>query len=359
MTADHGRISIADQEAASRSLGPFNPPISSGDPEIEAFYSDVIGRYPTSVNFSPDYPTAASLFQQMYTQQTGSSVDGVIATDPVALSYLLGATDGVDLGGGLRLDKSTAVKLLLSDVYQMFDADNGQAERDRFLAMATGKAFSAVMTKVSDPAAALAGMSKAYDERRILMWSAHPEEQAELVQTKLAGALETTADDPAEVGVFLNDGTGAKLDYYLRGSVAVSPGACGQMVVDVQLTSKVPTTGLSKYVLGLQLGGAPYVARTNVVIAAPAGGAVLQAKKDGDPAGLGTGTDHGRQVSAITVDLQPGQTVNLQFAITLGTGANPTFTPSGTIQPTVNLTPMAAPWKLAIEDLPSCQAAAE
>lgn len=357
VTADNGRISIADQEAASRSLGPFDPPISSGDPEIEAFYSDVIGRFPTSVNFSPDYPTAASLFQQMYTQQTGSLVDGVIATDPVALSYLLGATDGVDLGGGLRLDKSTAVKLLLSDVYQMFDSGDGQAERDRFLAMATGKAFSAVMTKVTDPAAALTAMSKAYDERRILMWSAHLAEQAELVQTNLAGALVTTADDPAQVGVFLNDGTGAKLDYYLRGAVAVSPGTCGQMVVDVQLTSKVPTTGLSDYVLGLQLGGAPYVARTNVVIAAPAGGAVLQASKDASPVGLGTGTDHGRQVAVLTVDLQPGQTVSLQFAVSLGTGVNPTFNSSGTIRPTVNVTPMAAPWKLSIADLPACQAA--
>jgi len=74
----------------------------------------VVARYPQDVNLSPDFPTAAALFAKMYTGRTGTAVDGVVAIDPVALSYLLEGTGPVDVGDGVVLTSDTVVPVLLS-----------------------------------------------------------------------------------------------------------------------------------------------------------------------------------------------------------------------------------------------------
>ncbi len=46
----------------------------------------------SDANWSPDYPTAAAAVSRLYTEATGHHIDGVIAVDPVALSYVLAVT---------------------------------------------------------------------------------------------------------------------------------------------------------------------------------------------------------------------------------------------------------------------------
>ncbi len=86
--------------------------------------------------------------------------------------------------------------------------------------------FEALAAGAARPAPLLDALARAAGERRLLAWSAHPAEQALLAPTVLGGVLpENDAARPV-LGVFLNDGTGAKLDYYLRGAVAVTPAGC-------------------------------------------------------------------------------------------------------------------------------------
>ncbi len=101
--ADQGKIEILDQSAASRTLGYFDPPITELAPNQIELYSELMAQYPMDVNFTPDYPTAAALFAEMYTFRTGQPVDGVMAIDPVALSYTLRGTGPVDVGEGVVL----------------------------------------------------------------------------------------------------------------------------------------------------------------------------------------------------------------------------------------------------------------
>ena len=51
-------------------------------------------------NISPHFPYAAQIWQGMWLEQTGMQVDGVIAIDPVALSYILGAVGPVTMPDG-------------------------------------------------------------------------------------------------------------------------------------------------------------------------------------------------------------------------------------------------------------------
>ena len=95
LSADHGKLTITDQGAASRTLGTFDPGLTDIGSNERALYGDVMAQYPQDVNFTPDFPTAAMLFANMYQVRTGVAVDGVLAIDPVALSYTLqGASPG-------------------------------------------------------------------------------------------------------------------------------------------------------------------------------------------------------------------------------------------------------------------------
>jgi len=85
---------------------------------------------------------------------------------------------------------------------------------------------------------------------------------------------------PTTVGVFLNDGSGAKLGYYLTHSAALTGEGCrpdGRRVLrlEINLGSTAPPNGLPADVLGLGLAGDPYTVRTNVMVFSPAGGAIM------------------------------------------------------------------------------------
>ena len=101
--ADHGKITIVDQGPA-RNLGRFDPPAVELPANQKALYGDRMARFPADVNFGPDFPTAARLYLEMYRLRTGTTVDGVVAIDPVALSYALKGAAPIDVGDGISID---------------------------------------------------------------------------------------------------------------------------------------------------------------------------------------------------------------------------------------------------------------
>jgi hypothetical protein len=203
----------------------------------------------------------------------------------------------------------------------------------------------------------LAALVRAATERRLLVWSAHPEEQRALDGTVLAGSLPTDDGDRPTVGVFLNDGTGAKLSYYLEGSVHVGAGSCRadgrrELRVRVTLRSTAPKSGLSTSVLGNGRLVPRYVVRTNVFVFSPAAGAVVDARRDGRGVPLGVGVERGRAVGVLTVDLRPGRTGTVEFTLLTGIpGAGVT----GAFLPVVWTTPGVKPWSNTTETTTFCR----
>ena len=344
--AHKGAVSIVGQGSAASALQVFDQPVLPLDPDAEDLYTDRLGTYPADINLTPDFPTVARLAREMYRVRTGTLVDGVIATDPVALSYLLAAIGPVQMPSGPPLTADSTVRLLLSQVYA---GTMTSAQQDAYFATAARATFEALTRRPGDPRGLAAPLMRAVTERRLLFWSADADEQHALAGTQLEGTL--PADDGAKpgVGLFLNDGSGAKLGYYLTQSAEVTTGGCTsdrrrELQVKVTLGSSAPRSGLSKSVLGLGLSGDPYTVRTNLMVFSPTGGSIADASVDGASAPLGSGLERGRQVAVVTIDLPPGTRKTL--SVTVLTGPLPTVdTP---VTPVVWTTPGVSPWRTAI-----------
>jgi len=351
--ADHGKITILQQGASSRALGFFDPPVAELSENEKHLYSELMAQYPQDVDFTPDFATAAPLFAEMYRLRTGTKVDGVLSIDPVALSYALKGTPPIGIGDGFTITADNVVPILLSTAYKQFD-EKDQNARDDFLAHGTGMAFSEVMSGRGDSATILDGLRQAATERRILMYSTDPEEQADLAQTNLAGGLDQNLGSPS-IGVFLNDGTGAKLGYYLSNEVKVTQGQCRadgrrELVVAVTLHYNAPSSGLPAYVTGAIPEGQPYTLKTNVLTFAPLGGGVIGATQDGEDIGIGRGQDHLREVGTATISMDPGTSTVVTFTVLAPSGGDP----SAEVTPGLMLTPGVKPWVVSVDPYQPC-----
>ncbi|WP_243707938.1 DUF4012 domain-containing protein [Micromonospora sp. KC606] len=343
--AQNGRLDLVDQGTAVK-LRRFTPPVLPLTAETRGLYTDLPGIYPADVNLTPHFPTAAKLYREMVRRRTGIAADGILAVDPVALSYLLRATGPVAVPGYPTLTAQTAVRNLLSDSYLTLDLD----DQDAFYAASAAAVFDSVLRKGVNPREVLSVFDRSVRERRILFWSARPEEQRKFVDNRIGGVLPEKETAPT-VGVFLNDGSGAKLGYYLRPSATLTVGNCladgrRELRLRFDLRSSAPRSGLTKAVLGLGKAGDPYTARTLVTVYSPAGGAVVGARLDGVEAPLGSGTDRGRQVAIANVEVPPGATRTLEMELL--TGRNTAGTPELWHTPTVT------PWTTQVIPAPSC-----
>jgi hypothetical protein len=348
LRADAGHVDIVNQGSAldvnSRLQGGVAVP-----PDVAAVYTNRAGTFFQDATLGPDFPSTAALASAMLQQAYGVRLDGVVATDPVALAALLKATGPVALPLGGSLTADNAVSLLLSDVYRTVPDPKQQ---DLFFGLAAKAVFDALSNGQGHAGAVIGSLADAADAGRLSVWSARRGEQAELAASPLAGQLPATdgASKPT-IGVFLNDGTAAKLDYYLHEKVDVGAANCPAnrlaYRVRITLTSAVPSSGLPAYVTGAGVPGLVSGSiRTQVYVYAPTGGAVQTATADGSPARLGAGVVAGRSVGIVTVDLAPGQTSTLD--VTVLTGVVSTSTRAHDVVPGVRLTPLATPALLQV-----------
>ncbi|BFU42433.1 DUF4012 domain-containing protein [Krasilnikovia sp. MM14-A1004] len=349
--ADGGAVTITDQGTAAK-LKTFPTPVRPLGIDEEALYTDRPAIFPADVNLSPDFPTAAQLARTMYAKRSGIAVDGVVATDPVALSYLLRVTGPVRMPTGESLSSENAVRLLLSEVYAKYPNPSAQ---DTYFAGAARDIFNALIRGQGNPKGIITELSRAAGERRLLMWSANNDEEAALGGTVLEGRLPDSDDSAPTVGVFLNDGSGGKLSYYLTQTAALSVGDCteeGDRELHLKLTlgSTAPGAGLPAYVTGLALSGDPYTVRTNAMVFSPIGGGVVGVALNGKEVEFGSGVERNRGVAVFTVDLRPGSSQT--FDVTIQTADQPRA--AGAVTPRLWTTPGVRPWKATVTGGPAC-----
>jgi hypothetical protein len=317
---ENGAVSLT-QQASSADFRRLAEPVMPLPQDTSAFYSPLVGEYIQDVNLTPQFPVAAQLAKQMWKQQIGTDVDGVITLDPVALSYLLKATGPVTLTTGDRLTSKNAVRMLLSNAYARFERPRDQ---DAFFASAAAEVFAKLAAGDLQPRPMISALVKAANEHRILIWSATADEQKSLEQTTLAGGLPVSSDTAQRFGVYLNDRTMAKMDYYLRTTVGLGQAVCRAdkrptYAVNVTLKSTAPADAASTlpaYVLGGTGAGVPLGSiSTAVSVYAPRGATLVGAVSDGKQYAVNWGKVGGHPVGQVSIVLAPGQatTVQLQF----------------------------------------------
>jgi Protein of unknown function (DUF4012) len=322
VVADNGKVTIGRQDDSS-TIGRFSKPPTPLTGQEQAVFGAQMGVFPQDVNFSPDFPRSARLISRMWEARYGATLDGVVSTDPVALSYLLRGTGPVALPNHSRLSSSEAVRLLLSEVYARIP---DPAQQNVYFNAVARSVFSAVASGQGKPKPVLDNLVTSADQRRILLWSDRPAEQALLSPTRLGGALASTASRAPDVGVFLNDGGGSKLDYYLDYGVDVSSRRCqaDRQYLDVTLhmRSRVPAdpSGLPDYVARNVVGIPRGVIRTTLFVYVPVGGYLAGTTYDGQARDLTSLAHDGRTLVSETVDLVPGARHTLTYRMVTGKG---------------------------------------
>lgn len=335
--ADHGTITLVAQQAGT-SIGPWAESVAPIADGPTGLFGQLIGKFIQDVNLTPDFPLAASTASRMWTLTNGGTVDGVVTVDPVVLSALLHATGPVAMPDGGTITADNAVSLLLSQVYRQYP---DPAQQDAFFASAAASVFQRVAQGDVDGSALVSALAQGGASNRVRIWSAHPAEQAVLASTTLAGELPISTAATAGVGVYYNDSTGAKMDYYLATSVAAGAAICRAdgtptTRVAVTLANRAPADAASTlpdYVTGGgRFGIPPGSIQTRVAVYGPSGGLLAATTSGGETKSAISGTDRGRPVSVFTITLAPGEqkTVDVEFLAQhqTGTGVSVSTTPT-------------------------------
>ena len=323
LSARKGKLEIVDQGTA-RDFGRYDAPPLRLTAEERTLYGDKLGIFGADINFTPDFPRTGQLARTMWRTENGVAVDGVMSIDPVALSYLLEGTGPVEVPGGPALRAKTAVEVLLQDVYlQVPDTD----AQDAYFAAAAEAVFDAVASGQGDSARMLRGLTRAVSEGRINLWSARKAEQSLIAETALSGRVPREEGDRPFVGVFMNDGTASKLQYYFRHRVDVEPVSCnpeGRQTLEVTVTvrstapknaAELPPSVIGPRTEGAYFGVEPGDQRVNVHLYAPIGGWIESSAVDGEETPLSEAEHLGHPVGSRSVTLTPGQERTLTYRI--------------------------------------------
>lgn len=324
---DSGKLTLGSQSSAS-DVGIMSPTLPL-DPEQQQIYSGRLGKYMQDVNLTPDFPTAASTAQAMWERKTGQRVDGVISIDPVALSYILDATGPVKIthpelialasrGLPTELNRQNVVKTLLSDVYAKIQQPKLQ---DAYFAGVAQETFVALSNGNGEAKGLIKGLTKGVQEGRVLVWSGQPAEQSVISKYALSGSIAGPSVAPAQFGVYFNDGTGAKMDYYVKRTVQLvkecTKDGYEETTVRVTSTNTAPVdaaTSLPAYVTGGgAFGVAPGSVQTNIVAYGPVQANMETAKLDGQRADFAAHLHSNRPVGVLAVKLAPGESKTVEF----------------------------------------------
>lgn len=322
VTADHGKLSLGEQGGAA-TIGHFDRPVLPLTHAEKRLFGARLAEYPQDVNLTPNFPRSAELIAAMWNARHQRKVDGVVSADPVALSYLLAGTGPVHLDGGHPLTASNAVSLLLNRVYFQI-ADPRQ--QNPFFNSVARKVFEALTAGRGRPRGILHGLTKAADEHRLLVWSTRPAEQGLLAPTAISGELPTQPTGAPQVGVYLDDASGAKMDYYLHYRVDMASTGCRagrqQLRLTLRMRSAVPadTRRLPDYIVAPAVHGPRGTFLTTVYFYLPAGGRLRSLAIDGQPQPFSVARHDGRPVMAQTVTLAPGERHTLVAAMVGGAG---------------------------------------
>ncbi|WP_251453549.1 DUF4012 domain-containing protein [Microbacterium sp. Marseille-Q6648] len=314
-----GAMRLGTQDYAA-SFGRFDPAVMELEADVAAIYGEYPVRFMHNVTQVPDFAVSGQIARTMWVDKHGTELDGVISLDPVALSYILEATGPIELPSGDQLTSENAVSLLLNEVYKRYP---DPTEQNAFFSETTSAVFGALAGGRFDASALLGALARAGEENRVLLWSAHEDDQAVLADTTLVGGLPKTDARATSFGVYLNDGTGSKMDFYQEVTTVAEWETCappvegttsGTATLALTIANRAPDSGLPEYITGGGIYGVePGSAKTVGYVYLPTGFDLLDAAISTED-GLGGGSHDGHRVVSFDVTLAPGDSVTVSVS---------------------------------------------
>ncbi|MGH9178345.1 MAG: DUF4012 domain-containing protein, partial [Acidimicrobiales bacterium] len=211
-----------------------------------------------NVNLTPDFPTIATMIEELYPQSGGSEIDGVLSVDPYAFAALLELVGPLPVPGRDEpLTAENAARVLLHEQYLQF-GERGEPERQDYLGNATRQLFARLTTSTLPPPRAIAdALAPVVAGRHLQLASTRAAEQRFFDHIGAAGAVPPVRGD--FLGVVTQNYNGNKIDWFLHRSyryeVDYDPGS-GRVSsrLEVTLRNEAPAQGLPPSVISY--GGA-------------------------------------------------------------------------------------------------------
>jgi hypothetical protein len=255
-----GVYSILSMERGAFRLSPFQdiatlPDVPAAEmpipaPGFAAIYNRFGGGgFWRNINMTPDAPTAASAMEQLYARVRGVSPNGVVFVDPQALAFILEATGPVTVPELNRtISAVNAVPFLTNRAYFLYESP---AKRKRVLGLAATWIFERFLSN-TDGVAAIRALVTSAAGGHLILHATDPVLESAFEQAGVAGRLGGSTGDYH--GLFLNNASGTKVDYYLHASVdyAATLHADGSSAASVtlHLINDAPAEGRANEVLG-------------------------------------------------------------------------------------------------------------
>jgi lipopolysaccharide/colanic/teichoic acid biosynthesis glycosyltransferase len=312
LTAEAGRMELTDFQPTSNL-----PPLPADesvqqriDPEyVEQYLAlDGSGAW-QNLLMSPDFPTGARMLLGSLEAAANMPADGLIALDPIALSYLLRATGPVEVPGIPEpLTSENIVEWSLNKVY--FSSAGANDERRELLSEVATTVWDRLLAgpNLNAQAAAMA-LTQAMSERHLVLYSTHPEEQKVIEQLGIGGSVDSTDNDYL---LLLGQNVAEnKMDYYLTRDIDFTGVLQDDGSLDVSILTTVRNTApVNTEIPGYVSGVRPdYEGRTRDFMAlfVPARAEVRDFQKDGKTSIEFSSTlEQGKRRLGTYVDLAPG-----------------------------------------------------
>jgi hypothetical protein len=296
---------------------------------MPAEFLNLYGKNPAILqnsNLSPHFPYGAQIWMGLWKKRYGEQLDGVIAVDPIALSYMLRATGGIQLKSGEEITSENVVAETLKNAYERYEKDNDA--RKQYLV----DIMNATAAKLTKGEYSKIKMAKALRDgikaNRILIYSTNKDAQEKLAAVKLGGELRL--EDNNEYRTVIQNIDASKLDYYLDRSVVIESKSCEkekETQVRIRVTNTLKTgVGLSAYVLTRADKGKPSslvsgAHRFKVFIYGPTNARLISVSRENRTADLGgASVERKRPIYVADVDLAPGASEELRANFSGGVG---------------------------------------
>jgi len=160
-------------------------------------------------NLSPHFPYGAEIWMGLWNKAYGENLDGVIAVDPSALSYILKSTGPITLPNGEKISAENVVSETLEKAYKRFEKDNNA--RKEYLVQILDAAAVKIVSREFDKRKMLSGITQGIIENRILIYSKVKAAEKTLSTTRIAGFLNTEPNN--EFRTVIQNIDASKLDY--------------------------------------------------------------------------------------------------------------------------------------------------
>jgi len=260
-----------------------------------------------NINLSPDFPMVAGAWADLVEKATGRKVDGVIAMDPVAISYLMGPKRVIDVPTYPRpITASSVIDVVENDQYRL-----ANWQQQLFPAQLIQQAWE-LFRNPSPLVHAVRGMGQALRERHLQLWSIHPDEQAEIARLGWDGALRT---GPGDFLAFTDNKLLAnKVDFYSHISLDyhVTVLASGDISSTCDITFKNETPPGEPYAITFGTRNGAYALNQALLgLYVPQ---VAELTSSNPPGVLPDHLEGGAKVFLRTVGIAGGKTAKLRFA---------------------------------------------